>query len=298
MRFGLGVLAVTVLLGCLLAAARPQTARCLDNCTATQLVPELREVTVNQGVGSYARLVRGKETLVKFFLSNPTACAVTNSQSLKVTAATLSMNNTVQTFTGIAPFQSFAAAPLVTAALSTNSAADPIFAVPGANLVPPLANPDTDTFTPTFTATVTYSRKNGTTTTNGLTATFSNSTTVTFERRTRALRVLVIPMGDGSPGVLDNTQYTAADQQGRNIGARLVAWANDRASQRGHEWLRLDCFRTNTKLHAYYEGLGFQRVATVEHPSRGSGALFQRPVTPLRHYRPVQELPAREHIGR
>jgi hypothetical protein len=211
MRFGLAALVISVLLAGL-AAAKPQTASGLSNCTASELVPSLREVSANQGVGSYARLVRGKETLVKFFLSNPTTCAVTNTQSLNVTGATLSVNNTVQTFTGIAPFQSFAAAPAVSAALSNNSAADPIFAVPGANLVPALANPDTDTFTPTFTATVTYSRKNGTTTTAGLTATFSNTTAVTFERRTRALRVLVIPMGDGSTGVLANTQYTSGDQ--------------------------------------------------------------------------------------
>jgi hypothetical protein len=84
----------------MLAADRPQTASGLSNCTSPELVPALREVTVNQGVGSYARRVRGKETLVKFFLSNPTTCTVTSTQSLKVTAATLAVNNTVQTFRG------------------------------------------------------------------------------------------------------------------------------------------------------------------------------------------------------
>ena len=223
LRCGLGVLVVMVLLGGMLAAARPQTASGLSNCTASQLVPELREVTVNQGVGSYARHVRGKETLVKFFLSRPTTCTMTNTQSLNITAATLAVNNTLQTFTGIAPFQSFAAAPAVSATLSNNSQADPIFAVPAANLVPPFANPDTTTFTPTFTTTITYSRKNGTTTTPGLTATYSNSTPVTFEHRTRALRVLVIPMGDGSPGVLANTQYTGADQTSTQNGLSALS---------------------------------------------------------------------------
>ena len=198
MRSGLGALVVIALMGGMLAAARPQTASGLSNCTAPELVPALGGVTVNQGVGSYARLVRGKETLAKFFLTNPTACTVTSTQSLKITAATLTVNNTLQTFTGIAPFQSFAAAPAVSATVSNNSPADPIFPVPAGNLVPPFANPDTTTFTPTFTTTITYSRKNGTTTTAGLTATYSNTTAVTFERRTRALRVLVIPMGDGS----------------------------------------------------------------------------------------------------
>ena len=223
MRCGLGALVVIVVLGGVLAAARPQTASGLSNCTSPELVPALREVTVNQGVGSYARRVRGKETLVKFFLSNPTTCTVTSTQLLRITAATLTVNNTLQTFSGIAPFQSFAATPAVSATLSNNSPADPIFAVPAANLVPPFANPDTTPFTPTFTTTITYSRKNGTTTTSGLTVTHSNSTPVTFEQRTRALRVLVIPMGDGSPGVLANTQYTGADQTSTQNGLSALS---------------------------------------------------------------------------
>ena len=216
-------LVASVLLGGLLAAAGPQTASGLSNCTAAELVPALREVTVNQGVGSYSRLVRGKETLVKFFLSNPSTCTVTSTQSLNITGATLTVNNQVQTFTGIPPFQSFAAAPQVGATISNNSPADPVFAVPAADLVPPFTNPDTTPFTPTFTATVTYSRKNGTTTTSNLTATFSNPTTVTFDRRTRALRVLVIPMGDASPGVLANTQYTSTDQSSTQNGLSALS---------------------------------------------------------------------------
>lgn len=84
---------------------------------------------------------------------------------------------------------------------------------------------------------------------------------------------------------------TVRRARGMQIGARLVTWANDRAAQEGHNWLRLDCHRANTKLHRYYEELGFQRIATIEHTTRGSGALFQRAVTRLRQPRPVQELP-------
>jgi hypothetical protein len=40
--------------------------------------------------------------------------------------------------------------------------------------------------------------------------------------------------------------------------------------------LRLDAWRTNEALHAYYRKAGFQHVRTVEYPHRGSGALFQR----------------------
>jgi hypothetical protein len=206
-----------MLAAAVLAAASPEVARGLSNCSASQLVPALGDVTVNQGVGNYTYRVRGKETLVKFFLTNPTTCAVTNTQSINITGATLTVNNTAQTFVNLGAFQSFAAAPAVTATVSTNSTADPIFAVPAADLVPPLSSPDTQTFTPTFTATVTYSRKSGTTTTTGLTATFSNSSAV-FDHRTRALRVLVVPMGDATPGVLASSQYTSTDQTSTQNG--------------------------------------------------------------------------------
>jgi Tol biopolymer transport system component len=221
-RWAVWAAILSLVVGALLAAARPQTASGLSNCSASQLVPALREVMVNQGVANYTYLVRGKDTLVKFFLSNPTTCTVittgSSAQSINVTAATLSVNNTIQTFPGIGAFQSFAAAPAVSATLSNNSSADPVFAVPANDLVPLLSNLDTNTFNPTFTATITYSRKSGTTTTTGQTVTYSNSTPVTFDHRTRALRVLVVPMGDGTPGVLASTQYTAADQTSTQNG--------------------------------------------------------------------------------
>src|SRR5215213_5631346 len=52
------------------ASAGPTT---LPACAAADLVPQLGDVTVNQGVGSYAtsKLARGKETLVRFFLKLP-----------------------------------------------------------------------------------------------------------------------------------------------------------------------------------------------------------------------------------
>src|SRR5215208_5320097 len=211
LRLCTGTAVIGVLGAALLAAAAPQIASGLSNCTAAQLVPALGDVTVNQGLGNYAYRVRGKETLVKFFLTNPVACTVTSTQSINITGATLTVNNTLQTFSGLRSFQSFAAAPPVTATTAVNSPADPVFAVPADDLVPPFSTPDTQPFTPTFTATVTYSRKSGTSTTTGLTATFSSSSAL-FDHRTRALRVLVVPMGDATTGVLASTQYTSADQ--------------------------------------------------------------------------------------
>ena len=63
---------------------------------------------------------------------------------------------------------------------------------------------------------------------------------------------------------------------GRNLGARLLDWAGDRAARSGHKWLRLDVHRHNHDLQRYYERLGFTRVGTTIHPPRGSGALYQR----------------------
>jgi hypothetical protein len=53
-------------------------------------------------------------------------------------------------------------------------------------------------------------------------------------------------------------------------------------------WVRIDTWRTNTRLHAYYERLGFKRLRTEVPPHRRSGWLAQRsagevtmPHTPL-----------------
>src|SRR3954451_2571814 len=57
---------------------------------ACALVPQLRDVAVNQGEGQYTRLVRGKTTIVKTYLSLP-ACAVTG-DSISVTSATVNVS--------------------------------------------------------------------------------------------------------------------------------------------------------------------------------------------------------------
>ena len=67
------------------------------------LVPQLREVTINQGLGSYPKLVQGKETLVRAYLSLPSCASSTSAirivgGALTVRAGTLT--NVVQ-----APFQ-------------------------------------------------------------------------------------------------------------------------------------------------------------------------------------------------
>lgn len=65
---------------------------------------------------------------------------------------------------------------------------------------------------------------------------------------------------------------------GMHLGRQMLAYASVQALGRGKRYVRLDCSKTNTGLHRYYENLGFDRVATVNAPGRKSGALFQREV--------------------
>jgi len=53
------------------------------------LVPQLRDVTVNQGLGSYSPLEYGKETLVRLYLSTP-SCAGSK-DAVQVTSASLTV---------------------------------------------------------------------------------------------------------------------------------------------------------------------------------------------------------------
>lgn len=68
---------------------------------------------------------------------------------------------------------------------------------------------------------------------------------------------------------------------GRQLGARLVDWASSLAALEGRDWVRVDTWRTNGELHAYYERLGFSHVRTESPSHRRSGWLAQRDVTAL-----------------
>jgi hypothetical protein len=209
-----GLVLCLLVLGAL-GAAQPGLAAGGTTCSAGQLVPALGDAMVNQGVGNYAYLVRGKETVVKFFLTGPTNCTMSSSQSINVTAASLTVSSGgVQVGTPVPSFQSFGNAPAVTATLSTTSPADPVFAVPSTDLT---VGDGSSTFAPTFTARIAYSVTSGKTTTTGLSATFTK-TGVTFDKKTNALRVLVVPMGDATAGVLASTQYTSTDQTSTQNG--------------------------------------------------------------------------------
>lgn len=191
-----------------LVVAQPPIIANAANCTIAQLEPTLGEFMVSQGVGGvsgYTTLARGKETLVKVFLTLPPSgtCTVRSTDYIKITNASLTVSSGTSANT---LFTSFTGKPSLPATIQPASPADPIFVVPSSNLVP---TPTDQRFTPTFTVILTYERKSGTTVQTGQTKTITNNTK-TFEQRTQALRVYVVPMGDA--GQPFSTQYTAADQ--------------------------------------------------------------------------------------
>ena len=65
------------------------------------------------------------------------------------------------------------------------------------------------------------------------------------------------------------------DRAGRGYGLRLLRAAGDIADRRGRHLLRLDAWKNNHGLHAYYTRHGWQHLRTVDLPHRRSGALFE-----------------------
>lgn len=64
--------------------------------------------------------------------------------------------------------------------------------------------------------------------------------------------------------------------RGNGVGAAMMDFAGWLARLAGVEYLRLDCSKTNTRLHEHYRSLGFEHVATADCDWRLSGALFEK----------------------
>jgi ribosomal protein S18 acetylase RimI-like enzyme len=64
---------------------------------------------------------------------------------------------------------------------------------------------------------------------------------------------------------------------GRNIGRKMIDWAEQQARAKGRKYLRLDCGHDNERLLAYYDKAGFQRVG---HANIGewTPCLFEKPL--------------------
>ncbi|HEV2711637.1 MAG TPA: hypothetical protein VGU26_00955, partial [Gaiellaceae bacterium] len=215
------------------AAAGPTT---LPACTASTLVPELGDVTVNQGVGSYVtqKLARSKETLVRLFLKLPSAVGTTCSGSINVINKTANptqltlVNSGTDLAPTIGPYQSYPSGGLQisSSSVSVNSTADPIFVVPFSRVTPCDTTPCSTTggFSRTFKATIWYTRTTGGVTSGPFSVTLTPSLTANFDQLTNDLRVLVIPMGDANLSYSSQfgSAAQAAVQNGMDTLSRLL----------------------------------------------------------------------------
>jgi len=190
----------------------------LPACAAADLVPRFGKLVVTQGPTSYARAVRGKEAVVRAHLTTPPTCTVARTQSITPTSASLTLTggSTSGSITNYNPLSG----ALGSAALA-DSTADPLFLVPAAALRP---GDGSTTSALTVAVSVTYTRVNSGVTTTGLTTpagAVGSAKTLTLDRRTNALRVLLIPLGDPASAVVQwDDAANAAAQALMSAGAR------------------------------------------------------------------------------
>jgi CSLREA domain-containing protein len=216
-----GIAAATVLIAGIVAVCG--SVRTATSATTCNLVPQLRDVTVNQGVGSYSPLQLGKETLVRLYLSMP-SCAASGA-SVQVTGATLTVSGASQsTPVPMTPTPQASAYPTISTfsvAPIADSTGDPSFIVPGSGLSPTSGAGFTARFTATVNSQSKASRNSAAVA--GPPQTFSflptsltnpaPSTTpiqAAFDKTTNPFHVLVVPMGD--PTKTYSSQFSAAAQ--------------------------------------------------------------------------------------
>lgn len=65
---------------------------------------------------------------------------------------------------------------------------------------------------------------------------------------------------------------------GEGNAAALLDWAAEEAVRRGKNSLRLDCVAARTRLCAFYERCGFERVGTWVREPHYHNALYSRPL--------------------
>jgi hypothetical protein len=221
--------ALGALLLCVVLIGPPTTAAAANTC----LVPQVVDFTVNQGLGSYT-LVHGKETLVKLFLAMPSCADIKGGQRIRITGGTLQVTINGAT-TSVIPSPTPAPAPPAYPEVATsgapvaNAAADPIFVVPG-SLLPSAHTGIVDRFEVRFVATLTYQYREHST---GPWSTdqqrqYASTTTsspralqAVVEQKSNALRLLVVPLGDGALPTDD--QFPAAARAGTSSGLESLS---------------------------------------------------------------------------
>lgn len=219
-KAGLRLLVAAVVAGSIAAgvgspAGVTAPAPTLPTCLAGQLAPQLGATTINQGVGSYASpgslLVRGKDTLVRFFLTNQSAVNSTCAGTTFVRSATLTVSNGLATFTTPA-LQTFGTSgtAITSSTVAVDSNADPKFVLPAAvaNSCLSATCADNAGFTLTFSVNLTYSTSLTGSPVTSLTVPSSGAPTAAFDQATAPLRILAVPMGDRSQAY--STQFSDA----------------------------------------------------------------------------------------
>jgi GNAT superfamily N-acetyltransferase len=78
------------------------------------------------------------------------------------------------------------------------------------------------------------------------------------------------------PAVYISKAAVVRSRAGQGLGALILRWVVGQAAEQGAIWARLDAWRSNRELHAYYRSQGWDYLRTVDLPHRRSGALFQK----------------------
>lgn len=193
---------------------------------ACTLSPQLSSFTINQGLGSYStltNLVRGKDTVVRLYLSMPSCAASGDSMSL--TGATLTVNNVATSFT-VNPVSALVGPSYPTiapygSAPAINATGDPVFLIPGVDLAPATT---TAAFTLSFSASISFSATLGNKSTSVIgtsPAALSGISSANVDKKSNALRVLVVAMGDTSQTY--SSQFSSSAQSAIQDGMVQVS---------------------------------------------------------------------------
>ena len=223
-RSTFGVLGLAILIAVTVAGSTRAAGTTVPACTtgaAGTLVPTLADFSVNQGLESYTstspiattvggipntfigtgRLVRGKETLVRPYLTLPSACT----GSITLARASLAATSGGVPLAG-SPFSATTGTGTgsIPAAVSASSSVDPVFDIPAAAL---RVGDGSSTFSVAWTLTLTFTQNKNST---SISQTYGSApiAPATFEKKTNALRILVVPMGDMSQPY--STQFPAS----------------------------------------------------------------------------------------
>lgn len=215
-RAALAVTALMLIGGTVVAGATPGSAA--NTCTLT---PQLRDVTINQGLGSYALLTRAKSAIVRAYMSLP-SCAGSGA-AIQVTGGSIAVAGLQTPPPSVtptpAPASPYAQLATYSTAPALDAPADLKFVVPGSALDSTTAGQ----LPVTFTVTVQYGQRASKTAawTNG-TATFTtlsgsvNPIRATVNAASNNLRLLIVPVGDGND--TSGNQFPAAASTAVQVG--------------------------------------------------------------------------------